>query len=218
MAKTQRDIDKKRQQQWEKRRLQQQQSQMRQQEKQRAKLSDPAHQQQLREKQQAAQQRQFERQQEKQRKPEYRQEQYEKQRIQLNKKAAPKPIKSRGLKGRNHTVAEKTLANKVAEIGCICCLNKGWTSSSQNQQAGQQFVSLHHIDGRSKAWAHAKVLPLCHFHHQTPPPNNAPEELFPIHGNAKTVWEKINGTQAQLLEQVYKMIGEAQPWLILETA
>lgn len=35
-----------------------------------------------------------------------------------------KPIKSKGMKGRNPTALEKRLGNKIGDIGCICCLNK----------------------------------------------------------------------------------------------
>lgn len=135
------------------------------------------------------------------------------QKLIHNTKKTPRAIKSKGLKGRNYTAEEKRLANKLAQIGCICCLNQGWTQTQDYQESGQNFISLHHVEGRIKPWAHAKVLPLCHYHHQTPAPCNAPAELFPLHGNAKPVWEKINGTQEHLLKQAYSIIKEPRPWV-----
>ena len=78
--------------------------------------------------------------------------------VDINKN---KRTKSKGLKGRNPTSLEKILANKIGDIGCICCLNKKWYTSDMAEQESIKFVSLHHIEGRTKEWAHAKVLPLC---------------------------------------------------------
>ena len=123
------------------------------------------------------------------------------------------PIKSRGLKGRNPTALEKILANKIGDIGCICCLNKKWYTSDMAEQESTKFVSLHHVEGRTKEWAHAKVLPLCAHHHDTPAPSHAPEELTPIHRGNKKEWIELNGTEEELLKQVYEMIDEDRPWL-----
>ena len=123
------------------------------------------------------------------------------------------PIKSRGTKGRNPTALEKILANKIGDIGCICCLNKKWYTSDMAEQESTKFVSLHHIEGRTKEWAHAKVLPLCAHHHDTPAPSHAPDELTPIHRGNKKEWIELNGTEEELLKQVYEMIDEDRPWL-----
>lgn len=131
-------------------------------------------------------------------------------------KKATKPIASKGLKGRSRTAEEKRLEKKLADIGCICCLNKGWYSSAMREDEGQHFISMHHVQGRTQPWAHAKQLPLCQFHHQIPPPAEAPSDLFPLHGSAISVWEKVNGKQQDLLIQVYAMIDEERPWVIEE--
>ena len=125
--------------------------------------------------------------------------------------------KSKGLAGRNATVIEKRLANKIGDIGCICCLNKSWYTTQMQEQEGTKFISLHHIDGRTKPWAHAKVLPLCAYHHDVPAPSYAPSELTPIHRGNKKEWVEFNGTEEALLKQVYEMIEEDQPWLFAET-
>jgi hypothetical protein len=56
------------------------------------------------------------------------------------------------------------------------------------------------------------VLPLCAYHHDTPAPNHAPEELTPIHRGNKKEWIAFNGTEEELLRQVYEMIDEDRPW------
>lgn len=161
-------------------------------------------------KQLAAAQRQQQRQREKQ----LAQWQDPTQRAEQRKKALAKPaIKNRGLKGRAKTAEEKRLEALLARIGCICCKNKGWYTEAMNSQEGQHFISMHHVDGRTKPWSHAKQLPLCQYHHDTPPPQNAPEHLFPLHGTGRKLWEKVNGTQTELLEQVYRLVGESPPWL-----
>lgn len=132
-------------------------------------------------------------------------------------KPSTKKISSKGLKGRARTAEEKRLEKKLADIGCICCLNKGWYNSAMQATEGQRFISMHHVAGRTQPWAHAKQLPLCHFHHQTPAPDEAPADLFPLHGGSISAWEKINGTQEDLLKQVYLLIAEYRPWITEDT-
>lgn len=119
----------------------------------------------------------------------------------------------KGLKGRSPTALERQLGDKIGDIGCICCLNRGWYTSAMQEQETAKFISLHHVDGRTKEWAHAKVLPLCAYHHDTPAPEDAPLELTPIHRGNKKEWVKLNGSEDELLTQVYEMIEENQPWL-----
>ena len=189
----------------EKQREAAQRQQQKQRDKQQARLADPKYRQAQLDKARAKQQRQREKQQAQLADPE-----------QHKRKPPPpstKPIKNRGLKGRARTAQEKRLEALLARIGCICCKNKGWYTDAMNSQEGQHFISMHHVDGRTKPWCHAKQLPLCQYHHDTPPPVGAPEELFPLHGSGRKLWEKVNGTQAELLQQVYEMVGEKQPWL-----
>ena len=180
-------------------------------EKKKAQLDDPAYREAQQLKQRETQVKAFEkqraRQQVKEASPEY------KVKTIKSKPIKSKPIKSRGLKGRNPTALEKVLANKIGDIGCICCLNKKWYTSDMAEQESTKFVSLHHVEGRTKEWAHAKVLPLCAHHHDTPAPSHAPEELTPIHRGNKKEWVELNGTEDELLKQVYEMIDEDRPWL-----
>lgn len=183
-------------------------------EKKKARLDDPDYLEQQKEKQRQAQMKAFEKQRERQQVKEASPD-YKAQKIQAIK-AKPlitKPIKSKGTKGRNPTALEKILANKIGDIGCICCLNKKWYTSDMAEQESTKFVSLHHVEGRTKEWAHAKVLPLCAHHHDTPAPSHAPEELTPIHRGNKKEWIALNGTEEELLKQVYEIIEEERPWL-----
>ena len=193
----------------EKQQASQLKSQQRAFEKMKARLDDPAYKEEQQDKQYKTQMKAFEkqraRQQVKEASPEYK--------VQKIKAIKSKPIKSKGIKGRNPTALEKILANKIGDIGCICCLNKKWYTSDMAEQESTKFVSLHHIEGRTKEWAHAKVLPLCAHHHDTPAPSHAPEELTPIHRGNKKEWIDFNGTEEELLKQVYEMIDEDRPWL-----
>ena len=188
-------------------------------EKMKAQLDDPVYQKEQQEKQYQTQIKSFEKQRARQQVKEASPE-YKVQKTKLIKSSAikskpikSKPIKSRGTKGRNPTALEKILANKIGDIGCICCLNKKWYTSDMAEQESTKFVSLHHVEGRTKEWAHAKVLPLCAHHHDTPAPSHAPEELTPIHRGNKKEWIELNGTEEELLKQVYEMIDEDRPWV-----
>ena len=208
----------------EKQQASQLKSQQRAFEKKKAQLDDPIYQKAQQDKQYQTQMKAFEKQRERQQVKEASPE-YKVQKIKAIKtkpvkskpiKSSPiksSPIKSRGLKGRNPTAFEKILANKIGDIGCICCLNKKWYTSDMAEQESTKFVSLHHVEGRTKEWAHAKVLPLCAYHHDTPAPSHAPDELTPIHRGNKKEWIELNGTEEELLKQVYEMIDEDRPWL-----
>ena len=216
----------------EKKQASQLKSQQRALEKMKARLDDPAQKKEQQEKQYIIQMKAFEKQRERQQvkeaSPEYKVKkinQAKKNQDKVikksfaNKKFNPADIiktkltKSKGLKGRNPTALEKKLGNKIGDIGCICCLNKKWYTSDMAEQESTKFISLHHVDGRTKEWAHAKVLPLCAYHHDTPAPKSAPKELTPIHRGNKKKWIELNGTEDELLKQVYEIIGEDRPWL-----
>lgn len=55
------------------------------------------------------------------------------------------------------TKAEIQYHDRIASLGCIACRIDG---------VYNPHVSIHHIDGRTKAGCHRKVLPLCAGHHQ----------------------------------------------------
>jgi len=99
------------------------------------------------------------------------------------------------MKGKTRTKADIDFQDKIAQIGCIVCLNQGIEN---------YHVSVHHIDGRSKKGSHKKVLPLCGPHHQQGD-NRKPKQWFTLHVN-KTEFEAAYGTQEELLEQCLLMI------------
>ncbi|WP_332872977.1 Ref family recombination enhancement nuclease [Bordetella bronchiseptica] len=62
------------------------------------------------------------------------------------------------MKGRSPTAAQKRFHDLLCQhVGCIACRKEGLFNS---------WVSVHHVDGRTKPEAHWLVLPLCAGHHQ----------------------------------------------------
>jgi len=199
--------------------------------KQRFKYSDPVYLEKVRSKQKKAQEKGIQKQQAKYNSPEFkllqckkqkeaakRQQEKTKKKNNFNRNINPTPrankIKSRGLLGRSRTAQEKHLENLIGKLGCIVCYIKGWHVVDM---AEEPFISLHHTDGRTKSYCHAKQIPLCKHHHDTPIEEpkfkKAYPDLFPFHGGGKKRWEAINGTQEELLVLVYELIGEKIPWL-----
>ena len=87
----------------------------------------------------------------------------------------------------------------VADIGCIVCLEKDGIYSP---------AEIHHIDGKTKADAHKKILPLCVPHHRVASPDG---EWVTRHGPGrragKYVFELECGSEEELLELVLMRIG-----------
>lgn len=62
------------------------------------------------------------------------------------------------MKGRSVTTVQKIYHNNLCQIvGCIAC---------RKELIFNDWVSIHHINGRTKPDAHWCVLPLCAGHHQ----------------------------------------------------
>ena len=94
----------------------------------------------------------------------------------------------------NPTKAEKAFWDKLASIGCIACLQDGIFND---------YVSIHHIDGRTKPGCHMKVLALCGPHHQT-----GGESAPAIHPY-KARFEEKYGSQIELLNKAKELICHA---------
>jgi hypothetical protein len=109
---------------------------------------------------------------------------------------APKPIKSRGMKGRPPTAEEARFMDAIARLGCVACRKDGWENLD---------VSVHHIDGRTKPGAHLLVLPLCAGHHQAG--TGANPTLIAVHPD-KARFEAQYGTQRELLAQCVAQLNE----------
>jgi hypothetical protein len=107
-----------------------------------------------------------------------------------------KPMKSRGMKGRAPTKAELELHHEMAGLGCCACLLDGRVNP---------WVSIHHIDGRTKPDAHRKVLALCGPHHQ----QDDTDQLgrIAVHPN-KARFEALYGTQESLLAMTMERLGK----------
>ena len=93
------------------------------------------------------------------------------------------------MKGRNPTKAEKEWMGKVADMGCIICLNEHHVFSP---------AAIHHIDGKTKEGAHLRILPLCWLHHQS---GRNDIECVSRHPH-KAEFERRYGTENELLEQI----------------
>lgn len=61
------------------------------------------------------------------------------------------------MKGRATNAAERRFHDALCGLGCIACRLDGRRDT---------VATIHHIDGRTKPWAHWLVLPLCAGHHQ----------------------------------------------------
>lgn len=120
---------------------------------------------------------------------------------------ARKPSKSsRGLKGRTPTAVEKKVMDIIGQQPCVACAKQGIVNT---------VVCLHHIDGRTKPNCHAKVLPLCSYHHDTPLSKeerlHVGRDMFPVHAKGsyggKAAFENAYGTQEALLKELYDKLG-----------
>jgi hypothetical protein len=122
-----------------------------------------------------------------------------------------KELKRTSTKGKARKTFEIELHNKLASIGCICCINLGLTAPFEIST----YVSIHHTNGRTKESSHEECLPLCAGHHDTPLPTKVDREanptIFPIHAKGKeggkSEWERQNGTQKELVIQCWNMIN-----------
>jgi hypothetical protein len=97
------------------------------------------------------------------------------------------------MKGRPATLEQKHFHGVLADnIGCIACAKDGMFTS---------YVSIHHIDGRTKPRAHWLVLPVCGPHHQ----DVGIPGVEAIHKN-KARFEKKYGTQRDLLRECIQIL------------
>lgn len=91
------------------------------------------------------------------------------------------------VKGRAVTTAQRAYHDVLCSVvGCVACRKEGRVNT---------WVSVHHIDGRTKPDAHWLVLPLCAGHHQ---PGTGAPGLIAVHGS-KRQFEALYGTQMELL-------------------
>jgi hypothetical protein len=96
----------------------------------------------------------------------------------------------------NPTKSDKKYWSAVASLGCIACIKDGYRNP---------FVSIHHIDGRTKPGAHRKVLPLCAGHHQDGTNTNC-QNMIAVHPY-KARFEEKYGKQEDLLIEVNERLA-----------
>ena len=102
-------------------------------------------------------------------------------------------MKSRGMKGKAPTASQKRFHDLLASVvGCIACRSEGMYTD---------YVSIHHIDGRTKPDAHWLVLPLCGPHHQ----DAGIDGVIPVHPY-KTRFEAAYGKQEDLLRESIRIL------------
>lgn len=96
------------------------------------------------------------------------------------------------------TAEERELWDAMAkQVGCIACRIEGHFND---------YVSIHHIDGRTKPGCHKRVLPLCAGHHQ----DGAGEDksMIAVHPH-KARFEQRYGSQEALMTQALEILGIA---------
>ena len=114
------------------------------------------------------------------------------------KRAAKMPAPKARLKTKQLAVTadEKVYWSRLAqEVGCIACLRDGNFNP---------HVSIHHIDGRTKAGCHMLVLPLCAGHHQDG--TGEDKSMLSVHPWKKR-FEKHYGDQASLKARCDAILG-----------
>ncbi|MFH0218506.1 Ref family recombination enhancement nuclease [Vibrio alginolyticus] len=134
-----------------------------------------------------------------------RQRQIERLKVKPVAKKPTKKIASMGLKGRTPTAEEKRIMDAIGRLPCIAC----WLHGRENP-----VISLHHVFGRVGERAHAYVLPLCCYHHDTlleADKRVQYPDMIPLHAKGKyggkAQWKIYNGTEIELLFKVYKLAG-----------
>lgn len=91
------------------------------------------------------------------------------------------------MKGRNPSSSERKWMDTVATYGCWCC---------RQMDIQNDYISLHHTQGRTKPKAHYYVIPLCDRHHEY-----WSEDGF--HNNPGA-WRKKWGRESEILEMLFE--------------
>lgn len=103
------------------------------------------------------------------------------------------------MKGTTPTKAQKRFHDMlISHVGCIAC----FIDSGRTQR--NTYASVHHIDGRTKPWAHWWVIGLCGPHHQ----DQGIAGIIPVHP-FKRRFEKHYGSQIELLADCVIQLAEA---------
>lgn len=105
------------------------------------------------------------------------------------------------MKGRAPNAAEQRHLDRVVALGCIPC---------RDFFDAESDAEVHHIDGKTKPNAHKQIIPLCARHHRIPGEGYATR-----HGPGKNAgivpFERAYGSEKDMLERVYELLGEPMP-------
>ena len=83
--------------------------------------------------------------------------------------------------------------DQITNLGCIVC---------RLHYDCETPAEVHHIDGKTKAGAHFKTIPLCFKHHR----EGVNNELYVSRHPFKNEFEKRYGKEEELLSEVKKLI------------
>ena len=98
------------------------------------------------------------------------------------------------MNGRTPTKEEKAWMNRVAELGCIVCLNNGYETPAE----------IHHLAGSKKPGAHFKTIGLCFLHHNA---HIDSDDVTSRHPH-KARFEARYGNEWDLWKQTKELINE----------
>lgn len=102
---------------------------------------------------------------------------------------------------RSVTTIEKSYWSRLAsDVGCIACRLDGRSN---------HYVSIHHVDGRTKPGCHMLVLTLCAEHHQQDDTDVL--KRVAVHPN-KGRFESIYGCQELLIELCRNILMGEDVW------
>lgn len=88
--------------------------------------------------------------------------------------------------------------DRVVQLGCVVCRNEG---------LGDTPAMIHHVLRNGKRVSHRHVLPLCFQHHHSGVNDALAVSVHPW----TREFEVRYGTQAQLLQQTYMLLGTPHP-------
>jgi hypothetical protein len=110
-------------------------------------------------------------------------------------RAAPTKKAAMKTKQRPVSAEEKALWSRLAALGCVACMKDGNFNP---------HVSIHHVDGRTKAGCHQLVLPLCAGHHQDG--TGEDKTMLAVHP-WKAQFERRYGSQAELMATCRELLS-----------
>lgn len=98
------------------------------------------------------------------------------------------------MKGKPPNTAEKARFNALINMGCIVCLT---------QHGEPTPCEIHHTEGKTRAGAHLKTIPLCPGHHR----HGSDSPPFISRHPYKARFEEAYGTEAELLAETNERIN-----------